>query len=99
MHMSDQQRSHALPMLLQQEKAGSGNQGQDAHHMNLQAAVNHTRSHIDRVQNLQEDQQNLYMSRAKINLPSISPVRASRYVVLLMRWSLDSTLSPEPLWN
>ena len=82
MQMSDQQRHHVLPMLLQQEKASS----HDAHQMKVQAGVNHTRNYFEQVQKLQQDQQDLYIRRAQINLPSISPTRGNRCALLTWRW-------------
>jgi hypothetical protein len=81
--MSDQQCFHALPTLMQQEKSAAGNRVapnkvQDAHAMKLQDAVNHTRQYIEKVNIMQEQQRNLFMSRAQITLPSISPTRGNR---------------------
>ena len=88
--MPDQQRSRVLPMLLQQEKGSP----QDAHQMKVQAGVNHTKNYFEKVQKLQQDQQDLYVRRAQINLPPISPTRGSRCAQIRMTQGHADMLPP-----
>lgn len=72
--MASDESCGSLPTLQKQRVKDGVDQraAQNALAKKLQAAVNHTQSYVERVQTIQQEQQDLYIRRVQMNLPRIS---------------------------